>query len=83
MRDEMMVIVMQLNGQDMLRVTPSSVRKQAYTPLPTGVDMHDRIEKALINDGIAHNVTMVGHVRDCGKSSDYLVTFNSVAGLTA
>lgn len=78
-----MVIITQVDGQDVLRVTRSSVRKQAYTPLPAGVDMHDRIEKALVADGIAHNVTMVGHVRDCGKSSDYLVTFNNVAGLTA
>ena len=78
-RASVVVIVAPVRGAESLHFcgTPLQGADDWY-PLE-GLSVFAAIEKRMIEGGIAHNVTSVQAIRNCGQSTDFRVVYNEAA----
>lgn len=91
-RANVVVIVAPINGVESLHFCSTFLKgyeidestgmfksggKDAWFPIRQGLFV--TIEVLLVAFGIAHNVTSVSELRECGESTDYEVVYNTAA----
>jgi hypothetical protein len=77
-RAKVAVIVAPINGVECLHFCSTGLQgEDKWFPIRQGLFV--TIEVLLVAFGIAHNVTSVNELRECGESTDYEVVYNTPA----
>ncbi|KZN63320.1 hypothetical protein [Pseudoalteromonas luteoviolacea] len=75
-RETMIIIVIPtIRMFHFTRKTLAGLRNEAWYPYKEG-KLFEYVEKYLVDSGIANNVTRIEKKQSCGKSVDYVVTYN-------
>lgn len=75
-RAKVVVIVAPINGVESLHFCGTELQgEDKWFPIRQGLFV--TIEVLMVAFGIAHNVTSVSELRECGKSTDYEVVYNT------